>query len=89
MGGAILAWGIIAPAIVKNGLAFGAQPYEEYPEIWSYAGLSFSDPDAYADHPSPRYWLLWPGVLMMLLYSFADVVFSLVPIVQSTLPYFL
>lgn len=75
---------LVAPAIVKNGLAFGVQPYPDtFPEIWSYAGLSFSNPDAYADHPSPRYWLLWPGVLMMLLYSFADVMFSLLPAMKS------
>ncbi|KAF9041794.1 OPT superfamily oligopeptide transporter [Hymenopellis radicata] len=84
LGGAVLAWGIIAPSIVKNGLAFGSQPYPDtFPEIWSYMGLSFEDPDAYSNHPSPRYWLLWPGVLMMLLYSFADVMFSLIPAVRS------
>ncbi|KAF8921979.1 OPT oligopeptide transporter protein-domain-containing protein [Mucidula mucida] len=39
----------LAPSIVKNGLAFGAQPYPDtFPEIWSYMGLSFDDPDAYS-----------------------------------------
>ncbi|KAI0761256.1 oligopeptide transporter [Trametes elegans] len=70
-GGSILAWGIIAPSLVKNGLAFGSAASEEYPLV-SYSGLSFSDPDKYTSAPSPRYWLLWPGILMMLLYSFAD-----------------
>ena len=46
-------------------------------------GMSFKDPEKYVTAPSPRYWLLWPGVLMMLLYSFADVVMSLVPAYMS------
>ncbi|RPD54927.1 OPT oligopeptide transporter [Lentinus tigrinus ALCF2SS1-7] len=70
-GGSILAWGIIAPSLVKNGLAFGESISEEYPLI-TYQALSFSDPTLYTTAPSPRYWLLWPGILMMLLYSFAD-----------------
>ena len=34
--------------------------------------LSFKDPSQYVNSPSPRYWLLWPGVLMMLVYSVSD-----------------
>ncbi|KAI0821904.1 oligopeptide transporter [Trametes gibbosa] len=71
LGGSVLAWGIIAPSLVKNGLAFGTPASDEFPLV-SYVGLSFSNPDKYITAPSPRYWLLWPGVLMMLLYSFAD-----------------
>ncbi|KAG5651754.1 hypothetical protein H0H81_007566 [Sphagnurus paluster] len=81
-GGSILAWGIIAPSLVKNGLAFGRPISEEFPLV-SYVALSFKDPAQYVTAPSPRYWLLWPGVLMMLLYSFADVMLSLIPIVRS------
>lgn len=81
-GGSVLAWGIISPALVKNGLAFGSPISDEFPLI-SYLGLSFKDPEKYVNHPSPRYWLLWPGVLMMLLYSFADVVLSLGPIIKG------
>ena len=65
-GGAILAWGIIAPSLVKNGLAVGKHPYPDFPELVSYTSLSFKNPEAYIHSPSPRYWLLWPGVLMML-----------------------
>ena len=68
MGGAVLAWGIIAPSIVKNGLAFGQSISDEFPLV-SYQGLSFKDTSRYTTAPSPRYWLLWPGVLMMLVYS--------------------
>jgi len=81
-GGSILAWGIIAPSIVKNGLAFGVPASEDYPLV-SYQSLSFSDPDKYVHHPSPRYWLLWPGVLVMLVYSFADIVVTLIPMFRE------
>ncbi|KAF5378813.1 hypothetical protein D9615_007012 [Tricholomella constricta] len=81
-GGSVLAWGIIAPSLVKNGLAFGVEISEEFPLI-SYHALSFKDPELYITRPSPRYWLLWPGVLMMLLYSFADVIFSTAPLLKS------
>ncbi|KAI0754239.1 oligopeptide transporter [Daedaleopsis nitida] len=81
-GGSILAWGIIAPSLVKNGLAFGIPISDEYPLI-TYNALVFSDPDKYVSEPSPRYWLLWPGVLMMLLYSFADLAMNSGSIFQN------
>ena len=59
---------IVAPSLVKNGLAFGESISNDFPLV-SYMGLSFDDPSQYITAPSPRYWLLWPGVLMMLLYS--------------------
>ncbi|KAK7047421.1 hypothetical protein VNI00_006652 [Paramarasmius palmivorus] len=83
MGGAILAYGIIAPALVKNGLAVGRAASDEFPLV-SYGSLGFSkDVSEYINSPSPRYWLLWPGVLMMLLYSFADIFLSLIPMMRN------
>lgn len=82
VGGSILAWGIMAPLIVHTGKAFGRAASDEYPLI-SYVSMSFSDPETYTNTPSPRYWLLWPGVMIMLLYSFADIAFTIVPIVKS------
>ncbi|KAF7426231.1 hypothetical protein PC9H_008598 [Pleurotus ostreatus] len=82
-GGSVLAWGIIAPSLVKNGLAVGVPADEVFPERISYQALSFRDPDQYVDAPSPRYWLLWPGVLVMLLYSFADILLSLTPFFKT------
>ncbi|KDR80207.1 hypothetical protein GALMADRAFT_242499 [Galerina marginata CBS 339.88] len=81
-GGSVLAWGIIAPSLVKNGLAFGVSISDDYP-LMSYSAMSFKDPSLYITHPSPRYWLLWPGVLLMLLFSFADVVLTLGPLVSG------
>lgn len=78
LGGAVLAWGVIAPSIVKNGLAVGS-PHPDNADYVSYYAMVFSDTDRYVDNPSPRYWLLWPGVLLMLVYSFADIFVSLLP----------
>ena len=72
----------VQPAIVKNGLAFGTPISDDYPLI-SYQALSFSDPEKYITQPSPRYWLLWPGVLIMLMYSFADIFLTLIPHARS------
>ncbi|KAI0078640.1 oligopeptide transporter [Panus rudis PR-1116 ss-1] len=78
LGGMVLAWGIISPALISTGKAFGLPISKEFPLV-SYQGLSFDDPDKYVTQPSPRYWLLWPGVLMMLIYSFADLFMSSLP----------
>jgi len=49
----------------------------------TYYAMSFKDTSAYTKAPSPRYWLMWPGVLIMLMYSFTDVVFTLIPIIKN------
>lgn len=77
--GMVLAWGIIGPIIFKTGTA----PYfsvlsPEHPDWQSYNSMSLKstlnsngfDPVTSA---SPRYWLLWPGVMLMLCASFAEV----------------
>lgn len=62
--------GIIGPILVAKGYAFGI-PASEDPK-WSayisYSSLALAFTSA--DHPSPRYWLLWPGVLCMIAVSF-------------------
>jgi OPT family oligopeptide transporter len=83
LGGSILAWGIIAPAIVANGHAVGKHISEDFPEIISYQSLSFKNPEQYITAPSPRYWLLWPGVLIMLVYSFVDVMLTMIPVLAK------
>ncbi|KAF2757380.1 oligopeptide transporter [Pseudovirgaria hyperparasitica] len=75
--GSVIAWGIIGPSLVAQGMAFGrpaASVEDGYGPEWSgyisYASLSkaFSNKDT----PSPRYWLLWPGVLLMIAVSFTE-----------------
>lgn len=55
-GGTILAWGVIAPALVTTGKAFGKASDQKYPEYVNYMSMSLEDP---INKPSPRYWLLW------------------------------
>lgn len=74
---------LVAPSLIKNGLAVGVPADDVFPERISYQALSFKNPDQYVDAPSPRYWLLWPGVLVMLVYSFADIMLSLTPFFKS------
>lgn len=85
VGGSVLAWsvlthrgatalicsrGIIGPALVRSGTCFG-RPATTTP---GWEGLidyfSLSDQFTSSDHPSPRYWLLWPGVACMIAVSF-------------------
>ncbi|KAF4549365.1 OPT oligopeptide transporter-like protein 3 [Elsinoe fawcettii] len=71
--GSVIAWGIIGPSLVRNGMAFGNPIYEgdeKWGEYVSYASLSLKF--STKDHPSPRYWLLWPGVLLMIAVSFTE-----------------
>lgn len=79
VGGAVLAWGIIAPSLIKTGVAVDYNYSDEFPELATSNLMVFKDMDLYITAPSPRYWLLWPGVFIMLVYSFADIFISLIP----------
>ncbi|UPX18778.1 uncharacterized protein EKO05_0009069 [Ascochyta rabiei] len=74
--GSVLVWGVMGPYLVSRGLAFG-QPVSKDP-YWS--GLTsytiMSDGFANAEHPSARYWLLWPGVVCMLTVAFLKLAFQ-------------
>ncbi|OZJ02039.1 hypothetical protein BZG36_05084 [Bifiguratus adelaidae] len=69
-GGSFLAWAIIGPAIVATGKAVGTAVSPEFPGYISYASLVMDDP---INAPSPRYWMIWPGTMMLLCGSFAEV----------------
>lgn len=72
-GGSVLAWGIIGPALVHNGVAFGVAAGGDDPRWASYYSFASLSPKwANKDTPSPRYWLLWPGVLLMIVVSFTE-----------------
>ncbi|KAG8919255.1 hypothetical protein FRC01_001378 [Tulasnella sp. 417] len=72
--GTILAWGVLGPLTVWTGAAVG-QPIdaENYPGYMNYMSMTSKDP---INSPSPRYWMLWPGVMVMLVYSFVEVLWS-------------
>ena len=54
-GGSVLAWGIIGPALVTTGKAFGTAVSAQYPGYMNYMGMVLDDP---VNAPSPRYWLV-------------------------------
>ncbi|MCJ1436204.1 hypothetical protein MMC27_005582 [Xylographa pallens] len=70
LGGSALAWGIIGPALVTTGKAFGEAVSAQYPGYMNYNSMILADP---VNAPSPRYWLVWPGTMLLLCGSFAEV----------------
>jgi uncharacterized oligopeptide transporter (OPT) family protein len=70
-GGAVLAWGIIGPLLVHYGECIG-KAYDPEDPIWhDYTSFS-SLKNLGKETPSPRYWLLWPGVMIMVCASLAE-----------------
>ncbi|KAG1791105.1 OPT oligopeptide transporter protein-domain-containing protein [Suillus plorans] len=70
IGGSFLAWAVLGPIIVARGIAFGTPADPSIPGYMNYMGMTLQDP---INDPSPRYWLLWPGTLMLICASFAEV----------------
>ncbi|KAI1185606.1 OPT oligopeptide transporter protein-domain-containing protein [Nemania serpens] len=69
--GAVIAWAIIGPVLVHYGECIGIQLYPDDPywdSLYSFTSLSKLGKQT----PSPRYWLLWPGVLIMVATSIAE-----------------
>ncbi|TDZ37357.1 putative metal-nicotianamine transporter YSL5 [Colletotrichum spinosum] len=71
MGGSILAWAVIGPLLVHYGECIGLDASDGDPK-WNgyYSFTSLKD----VRHPSPRYWLLWPGVMIMVCSSMAELI---------------
>ncbi|KAG8976950.1 hypothetical protein FRB90_008992, partial [Tulasnella sp. 427] len=82
LGGSILAWGIIAPSLIATGKAVSVDISDEFP-LKSMNAMKFKTFDAYIHSPSPRYWLLWPGVLIMLVFSFVELGMSSGSLIRS------
>ncbi|KAG7040313.1 hypothetical protein JMJ77_0001489 [Colletotrichum scovillei] len=61
--GAILSWGVIGPILVSTGTAVGIPYADAYPDLLTYDAFVASQ---FRTTPSPRYWMLWPAVFMML-----------------------
>ncbi|BFZ56735.1 hypothetical protein PYCC9005_003783 [Savitreella phatthalungensis] len=68
-GGSVLAWALIGPLTVKYGATFGVKN-PDIPGMVAYTSLKLKDP---IHRPSPRYWNLWVGIMVMLCASFAEV----------------
>ncbi|KAF1992316.1 oligopeptide transporter [Aulographum hederae CBS 113979] len=72
-GGSVIAWGIIGPTLVHYGAAFGGSAAPDDPKWEGYINYaSLSSKYSTKDHPSPRFWMLWPGVLCMIAVSFTE-----------------
>ncbi|KAH8905675.1 OPT superfamily oligopeptide transporter [Coniochaeta sp. PMI_546] len=71
--GSLLAWGLIGPLLVHYGECIGIQAAPEDPKWDSY--YSFTSLAKLGKRtPSPRYWLLWPGVMVMVCCSMAELI---------------
>ncbi|PCH38834.1 OPT oligopeptide transporter [Wolfiporia cocos MD-104 SS10] len=70
VGGAALAWAIIGPALVTTGRAFGKAYSDAYPGYWDYSNMVLDDP---VHAPSPEYWMIWPGCMLLLTASVAEI----------------
>lgn len=71
--GSVLAWAVIGPLTVHYGVCKGraTNPGDErWGDMVTF--LSLTGMDQPGNIPSPRYWLLWPGVMIMICYSFAE-----------------
>ena len=69
----MLAWAIIGPALIHQKMAFGKALVPDDPQWGDYMsfgslGLAASNKET----PSPRFWMLWPGVLLMIVVSFTE-----------------
>lgn len=74
-GGSVLAWALIGPLTFKYGATFGIEKgldpetgENPFPGWYSFNSLSNTETE-----PSPRYWNLWVGIMVMLCASFAEV----------------
>lgn len=75
LGGLFLAYGLIGPSLVATGEAMCSNYGDEAnPTAYTCFGLGSVAKYAASNikNASPRYWVIWPAVLMMLGYSFAE-----------------
>ncbi|KAM5349266.1 hypothetical protein ACJ41O_005773 [Fusarium nematophilum] len=71
--GSVLAWGVIGPVLVKTGAAVGLAAFPNYPDMVTYNAFI---PDQFDTTPSPRYWVLWPAIFMMLATSLTSILYE-------------
>ncbi|GKT47522.1 putative metallocarboxypeptidase ECM14 [Colletotrichum spaethianum] len=71
MAGSILAWGLIGPLLVHYGECIGIDASGGDPNWKGYYSFT-SLKNVGVGPPSPRYWLLWPGVMVMVCSSMGE-----------------
>lgn len=70
--GSLLAWGLIGPLLVHYGECIGKVQSDDphWDSYYSFTSLK----NLGKTKPSPRYWLLWPGVMVMVCCSMAELI---------------
>lgn len=73
LGGLFLAYALIGPSLVATGEA-ACTPYgEDFPDAFTCFSTTRQITAPFTvKNASPRYWVIWPAVLLMLGYSFAE-----------------
>lgn len=71
--GTFLAWGVIGPILVKTGAAIGVAAFPNYPDMVTYNAFI---PGHFDTTPSPRYWILWPAIFLMLATSLTAILYE-------------
>lgn len=77
-GGGVLAWGLIGPLLVHYGECIGVDISEDDPKwkgMYSFGKLTNQDKET----PSPRFWLLWPAVMVMICSSIIEMFIREIP----------
>lgn len=72
-GGTVFAFGIVGPILVHYGECIGLQQLPDDPKWASW--YSFNSMGGIGEPgyvPSPRYWFLWPGVMVLIVYSMTE-----------------
>ncbi|CAG9982234.1 unnamed protein product [Clonostachys byssicola] len=73
--GTVFAWGFVGPLLIKYGEAVGTRNPKFAGTIWeektSFSSMTVKEGDWV---PSPRYWFLWPGVMVLIVYSLVEFV---------------
>ncbi|KAF3069466.1 putative metal-nicotianamine transporter YSL7 [Trichoderma lentiforme] len=69
--GTVLAWGLIGPLLVHYGECVG-KPYGEgkWEGLVNFGSMSGIGAPGWV--ASPRYWMLWPGVMVLIVYSLVE-----------------
>lgn len=83
-GGGVLAWGLIGPLLVHYGECIGVDISEDDPKwkgMYNFGKLTNQDKET----PSPRFWLLWPAVMVMICSSMVELVIRKSPFLFSCL----
>lgn len=72
--GTFFAWGFLGPILVSKGVCVGKPGNLSEDPRWDsmvfYGSLKGIGTEGYI--PSPRYWFLWPGVMVLLCYSMTE-----------------